>query len=153
MERALLCQIQCHMHQEGNFRSSRKILCSSQLSKSRIPYFRPDGLVMRLDTLQCLEDSDKLSVASVLMSGQHVRTLFSVREGSSFPLQTRIVTTQFFFFWKHKMSHYSGTTICHSANILYTFHNMYLIIRVTSTLHITHNNIINIAEGTSINNT
>jgi hypothetical protein len=35
-------------------------------------------------------DSDKLSVASVQTSWQHVRTLFSVRKESSFPLQTRI---------------------------------------------------------------
>jgi hypothetical protein len=42
--------------------------------------------------------------------------------------------------------------ICRSANIRYTFHNMYLIIRVTSTQQITHNTIINIAESTSINN-
>jgi hypothetical protein len=45
---------------------------------------------MRPDALQCLEDSDKLSVASVQTSGQHVQTLFNVREESSFPLQTRI---------------------------------------------------------------
>jgi hypothetical protein len=38
---------------------------------------------MRLDALQCLEDSDKLSVASV-------RTLFSVRKKFNFPLQTWI---------------------------------------------------------------
>jgi hypothetical protein len=45
---------------------------------------------MHLDTLQCLEDSDKLNVASVRMSGQHVQSLFSVQEDSSFPLQTQI---------------------------------------------------------------
>jgi hypothetical protein len=50
------------------------------------------------------------------------------------------------------MSHHSGMTTCHSAHIQYTFHNMYLIIRVTSMQRITHNNIINIAEGISINN-
>jgi hypothetical protein len=63
------------------------------------------------------------------------------------------VMTQFFyflFFGNCKMSHHSGTTTCLSANIRYTFHNMYLIIRVTSTQLITHKNITNIAEGTSI---
>jgi len=30
MERALLWQVQCHKHQEGYFRSSRKILCRFQ---------------------------------------------------------------------------------------------------------------------------
>jgi hypothetical protein len=44
-------------------------------------------------------------------------------------------------------------TTCRSDNIQYTFHIMYLIIRVTSTQQITHNNIINIAEDTSISNT
>jgi hypothetical protein len=60
----------------------------------------------------------------------------------------------FFFFKKkkRKMSHHSGTATCHSANIWYTFHNMYLIIRVTFMQRITHNNIINVAEGTSIDN-
>jgi hypothetical protein len=50
------------------------------------------------------------------------------------------------------MSHHSGTITCRSANIRYIFHNMYLIIIVTSTQRITHNNIINIAEGTSVDN-
>jgi len=54
----------------------------------------------------------------------------------------------FFLKKKHKMSHHSSTITCRSANIWYTFYNMYLIIRVTSTQRITHNNIINIAEGT-----
>jgi hypothetical protein len=47
---------------------------------------------------------------------------------------------------------HNDTTTCRSANIWYTVHDMYLIIRVTSTQRITHNNIINVAEGTSINN-
>jgi len=38
----------------------------------------------------------------------------------------------FFFFENIQMSHHSGTTTCRSANIQYTLHNMYLIIRVTS---------------------
>jgi len=46
MERALLWQVQCHKHQEGNFRSSKKIMHSWQLSKSRIPCFRPDDTVI-----------------------------------------------------------------------------------------------------------
>jgi hypothetical protein len=61
------------------------------------------------------------------------------------------MTTQIFFL-KRKLSHHSGTTTCRSANIQYTFYNMYLIIRVLSTQRITHNNIIDIVEGTSINN-
>jgi hypothetical protein len=61
-----------------------------------------------------------------------------------------------FFFFKKKnineLSYQSGTTTCRSANIRYAFHNLYLIIRVTSTQRITHNNYIDIAEDTSINN-
>jgi len=53
---------------------------------------------------------------------------------------------------KPKMSNHSGMTTSRSANIRYTFHNKYLIIRVTSTQRITHNSFINIAEDTSINN-
>jgi hypothetical protein len=55
----------------------------------------------------------------------------------------------FFFFEKHKMSHHSGTITSRSSNIQYSFHNMYLIIRVTSTQRLTHNNIINIVKDTS----
>jgi hypothetical protein len=58
--------------------------------KSRIPCFRPDGPIIHPDVLQCLEDSDKLSVASIRTSGQHFRALYKVRDDSSFPLQTRI---------------------------------------------------------------
>jgi hypothetical protein len=68
MERALLWQDQCHRHQKGNFKSSRKILRSWQLSKSRIHFFGPGGPVMSPDA----------------------RTLFKIWEKSSYPLQTRI---------------------------------------------------------------
>jgi hypothetical protein len=39
------------------------------------------------------------------------------------------------------MSHHSGTTTCRSANIWYTFHNMYMIIRVNfyAAEHTQHN--------------
>jgi len=90
IERALLWQVQCHKHQEGNFKSSRKILRNWQHRKSRIPCFHPNGPVMRSDALQCLEDSDKFNVASVWTSKQYIQTLFSVQEDSSFSLQTRI---------------------------------------------------------------
>jgi hypothetical protein len=57
-----------------------------------------------------------------------------------------------FYFFLTKISHYSGTTTSRSANIRYTFHNMYLIIKVTSMQWITHNSFINIVGDTSINN-
>jgi hypothetical protein len=50
------------------------------------------------------------------------------------------------------MSHHNGTKTSRSANVRYTFHNLYMIIRVTSMQQITHNSFINIAEDTSINN-
>jgi len=84
IERVLLWQVQYHKHQEGNFRSFGKILCSWQLNKSRIPCFRMDGPGMHPDDLQCLKYSDKFSIAFVQTSGQHVRTLFSVRERFQF---------------------------------------------------------------------
>jgi len=49
-------KFQCHKLQKRQFQSSRKILRSFQLSKSLIPYSRPDGIVKRPDALQCLED-------------------------------------------------------------------------------------------------
>lgn len=79
--------------QTWNFKSSKKIMCSWQLRKNRIFYFHPDNPVMRSDTLPCLEDSNKLSVASIRMSGQHVQTLFKVWEDSNFSLQSRIEKT------------------------------------------------------------
>jgi hypothetical protein len=46
-------KFQCHKFQEGYFRSSRKILCRFQFSKSRILCFRPDDLVKLPDSHQC----------------------------------------------------------------------------------------------------
>jgi hypothetical protein len=82
-------KFQCHKASRRQFQSSRKILWSFQLSRSRIPYSHPDGPVKRLDALLYLEDSDSLA-CTIWMSGQHVPMLFSVREESRFPLQTRI---------------------------------------------------------------
>jgi hypothetical protein len=45
------------------------------------------------------------------------------------------VTTRvffFFFFENIQMDLHSGTTTCRSADITYTFHNMYMIFRVAS---------------------
>jgi hypothetical protein len=72
------------------FQSSLKILQSFELNKKLDPLFSSRRSMKRPDALLSLEDSNKLRVASVRTSRQDVRTLFIVREESSFPLQTRI---------------------------------------------------------------
>jgi len=58
MERALLCQVLVSQASKRQFQSSRKILRSFQLSKSRITCSHLDGPVKRPDALLCLEDFD-----------------------------------------------------------------------------------------------
>jgi hypothetical protein len=58
IKRALLWQVSVSQVSRRQFHSSRKILQSFQLSKSRIPCSRPDGPVKRLDVLLCREDSN-----------------------------------------------------------------------------------------------
>jgi hypothetical protein len=55
--------------------------------RSRIPSFRPNGLVMRPDTYQC-QEAEQFKVASIRTSWQHVRTHFRVQKDFSFPSQT-----------------------------------------------------------------
>jgi len=99
LERALLWQVQCHKHQEGYFRSSRKILCRFQLRKvgSLFPSRRPSKASRRLSVSNIRPDDvaipfgrpsmsrrfELFKLASVRTSQQHVQTLFRVREDSS----------------------------------------------------------------------
>jgi hypothetical protein len=57
--------------------------------RSRIPRFRPDGLVLRRDAHKCRE-AKQFKNASVQTSWQHIRTHFRDREDSAFLHRHRV---------------------------------------------------------------
>jgi len=86
--KSLLCNVATYLGipfiSESSFQkcasqSLKKILCSFQVRRNRIPTSCPDGPVMRPDAHQCL----LFKLAYVRTFQQHVRTLFKVRAKSS----------------------------------------------------------------------
>jgi hypothetical protein len=165
-----LCTAKISVPYQPSGRSSHPVrtTCHTVRMPNRPSIIRPNDVHFRPNPPLCREGS--IQLASVRTFQHYVRTPLGTRPVSdSFQVSikersinrpgdvvsrpnARLLKARIAIQIKRKMSHHSGTTTCRSANIRYTFHNMYLIIRVTSMQWITHNNIINIAEGTSIDN-